>query len=360
MASRISSLQGPEPSDEYIEIYDDFAYILCYVTAMALSFREQAVACFPRVFREALWESNSAAIPSEGGLALPWEPAGSGPGEPSSDLGLPTITLSLDLRKSTIAMRESRDRKLYSYWIKAFVILLRKIADDNLAVFDKFTGDGVILHFLEDHIDSVWPACLASAPSEARLDMADNLKLDFPPGSPTSRRWRKQRLKRLRATYLAARCAKEMISATGHLLDHLLRDNLRFTSNMVGSRVGIACDPAIWTADQDGNPIVVGEGVVHACRLTDAKPQKGLRKNFVLLQGDLVSLLKSGFLDLALKKIIWDGGKDHGSEDKLQVWSLGDLPDHLVRSDEELSSLALQTWTEVLSSDARYADSSTD
>ena len=56
-----------------------------------------------------------------------------------------------------------------------------------------------------------------------------------------------------------------MIVATDMLFDSL-RADLPLYNDKFGACVGISCGKATWSVDRSGNPIVVGRGVVHACR----------------------------------------------------------------------------------------------
>lgn len=153
---------------------------------------------------------------------LPWE-SGDPPGA-----RVPTATVSLDLRKSTSLMDQVEDRQAFAVWLEGLSEICREIAHDNFGIFDKFTGDGIIAHF-----------------AEAEMTEEPN------PGNSVLR---------------AFTCACELIRAVDIHLD-ALRPRLRF--NIAASRpaVGIAFDVASWSLDRDGRPIVVGKGVVNACRL---------------------------------------------------------------------------------------------
>jgi class 3 adenylate cyclase len=159
---------------------------------------------------------------------LPWERrrlhGGSGPG---SDVG--TVTLSLDLRKSTYMMRQAQDRTHYAYWLETLAEIARDFTLRHGGIYDKFTGDGAISHFVYDTED------------------AGHLGRD-------------------RAICAAFNCAQDLIVASGvHL--HNIEPELDFLSGKSGSAVGLAHGPAAWSLDRDGRPVVVGTGVVSACRL---------------------------------------------------------------------------------------------
>lgn len=157
---------------------------------------------------------------------LPWE-SGSPPGA-----RVPTATVSLDLRKSTSLMDQVENRQAFAVWLESLSEICREIAHDNFGIFDKFTGDGIIAHF-----------------SEAEM-YAETMRSS--------------------SIVRAFTCACELVRAVDIHLD-ALRPHLRF--NIAASRpaVGIAFDVAAWSLDRDGRPIVVGKGVVNACRLNSGE-----------------------------------------------------------------------------------------
>lgn len=153
-----------------------------------------------------------------------------------------TITLSLDLRKSTIAMDQATDLGEFAYWMRELVQELTEIALAHLAVFDKFTGDGIIVHFLNDDVNRLIP-----------LISPDCDKLS--------------------AMELAVICATKMITIVDQRLA-TLREFLQNDFANFGASVGLDVGAAKWSADHTGNPIVVGRGVVGACRNSGAPAGK--------------------------------------------------------------------------------------
>jgi len=158
---------------------------------------------------------------------LPWE-SGDPPGA-----RIRTATVSLDLRKSTSLMDQVENRQAFAEWLESLSEICREIAHDNFGIFDKFTGDGIIAHFTDEEMHG-----------EA---IAAN------------------------SIIRAFTCSCELVRAVDIHLD-ALRPRLRF--NIAASRpaVGIAFDVAAWSLDRDGRPIVVGKGVVNACRLNSGDP----------------------------------------------------------------------------------------
>jgi len=352
MSAMLEELRGGLSFSQFFEVYNEVLCEFIFSTVMALAYRERTVSYFPKLFRQAFWNSQKRTNPLSAGLARPWD-AGVGPSEgmkPWRDKGVSTITLSLDLRKSTFAMNEARDMKLYANWVEALVILLRRIGHDNLAVFDKFTGDGVIVHFLIDHINEI----LEKNGAEFRADFFGGEMLyaiDAPhhSGSPKGSAWRNDARMILRSAFLAARCAREMIVAVEYHLRHLLRDNLRFSTGLLGAGVGIALDNAIWSMDRDGNPVVVGPGVVNACRLTDAAA------GLIQMPGDIAQKLMGWRKDFAFEKYVLNNNKDYSSASVVEAWRIGQLPGGLTRTREQIANLAQKTWLAVLDRDPGYS-----
>ena len=166
---------------------------------------------------------------------LPWEITSADSDEPGSNVL--TATVSLDLRKSTSMMEQVEDQHLYAIWLEALSEICREITLHNCGIFDKFTGDGIIAHFV----------CLDGNSSLPRDCQAEEI---------------------IRHAFT---CACELVRAVGiHHED--IKPYLRFNIGASGVAVGMAIDNAAWSLDRDGRPIVVGKGVVNACRLNNGLP----------------------------------------------------------------------------------------
>lgn len=147
-----------------------------------------------------------------------------------------TMSVSIDMRKSTFCMEQSRDKGEFANWLKDLTDKIHEVTLSHGGVFDKFTGDGAIIHFLvpeiqaphQDHVLEHYPA-------------TDN------------------------AAFL---CVSEMITAITIFVERLKKILLN-DSGLIGPGVGMACDEATWARDTGGSLIVVGRGVVMACRLSD-------------------------------------------------------------------------------------------
>lgn len=158
------------------------------------------------------------------------------------DQRVDSITLSLDLRKSTIAMEQATDLAQFADWMRDLIETLTEIALNHYAVFDKFTGDGVMVHFLEKDVQKLLPTqCSAKCVIEQAL-----------------------------------LCAARMIEVVEQRLEKL-RDFLQSDFSGLGAGVGLAAGKALWSVDHTGNPIVVGRGVVSACRAVKDVPAGVIR-----------------------------------------------------------------------------------
>ena len=167
---------------------------------------------------------------------LPWEIKSAGNREPGSDVL--TVTVSLDLRKSTSMMEQAESQHGYAMWLETLSEICHDITLYNRGIFDKFTGDGIIAHFV----------CLdAVAGVRDRDCQAEEI------------------------TRHAFTCASELVRAVG-LHHQEIKPYLRFNIEAAGVAVGIAIDQAAWSLDRDGRPVVVGKGVVNACRLNGGNP----------------------------------------------------------------------------------------
>jgi class 3 adenylate cyclase len=187
--------------------------------------RERRMMPFAPKISRFYWDSVVAGrgIPQH---APPWNH--SHPGRGDSD-GINTVTLCVDLRKSTICMGQAYRNREFGEWLDELVRELINICHDHGGVFDKFTGDGGLMHFLD---------------METRETM----------GKP--------------AIVVAANCAQALCLRLTQLMPRL-RKILRNTTALMGAGIAVAQGKAYWSLDHHNNPIVVGPGVVDACRLCD-------------------------------------------------------------------------------------------
>lgn len=205
--------------------YRDAVEAYCRAIQLAFLRRSETDSIFPLKISQRFWSAIDDLDPAAARLR-PWDHDSSG-----KNKTVLTASLSFDLRQSTFAMDQAIDQKGHADWLEGMVIILRKITHWYEGVFDKFTGDGVIVHFPVYEFE------------KRNRDQSANEIV-------------------LRATI----CAWDMIRAVELYTDRLV-PNLALWKPSFGPSVGIALDEALWSVDRQGNPIVVGRGVVHACRL---------------------------------------------------------------------------------------------
>ena len=219
----------------------------------AFRHREPRFAAFPPKVSRRYWDdapfipsdsprerkNHSSPLPSavlkelEGRLSPPWNHR---PDRRLEDL-IPTATLSLDLRKSTFCMEYASSEKEFGQWLDLLVEMMRSVAHPHGGVFDKFTGDGALIHFLEKE-------CLVLYGKKA-VDSAIHCAVD---------------LQRAVEIHMKA-----------------LREKLHHNSPVFGAGIAIDVGDAFWSVDHRDNPIVVGKVVVGACRLADKAPRRFIR-----------------------------------------------------------------------------------
>lgn len=163
-------------------------------------------------------------------LCAPWER-----GTPNR-----TATLSFDLRKSTVCMEQADSPKAFAEFLSLMTNVLTRITHQHGGVFDKFTGDGCLVHFLE-------------AEQHFFNEATGNGKVNLVTGDAM-------------IVNAALECAIDMQLASRWLLGKL-RPNLRLDSKLYGAGIGIDISDTFWDVDRSSNPVVVGRGVVGACRL---------------------------------------------------------------------------------------------
>jgi class 3 adenylate cyclase len=200
--------------------------------------REYRLAAFPPKVSLRYWDDApfvQRATPEElnGRLSPPWNDR---PDRHCTGLIL-TATLSLDLRKSTFCMEFASSEKEFGQWLDQLVEIMRSVAHLHGGVFDKFTGDGALIHFLE---------------KECRL------------------------LYGMKPVDSAIHCAVDLQWAV-EIHMKALRQMLHHDSPVFGAGIAIDVGDAFWSFDQRDNPMVVGKGVVGACRLCDKALRQYIR-----------------------------------------------------------------------------------
>lgn len=300
----------------------------------AFKSREAALSFFPQEFRIAAWRK---VVGDTDGIQLPWMATD----QPNGEIpGRRTITLSLDLRRSTLMMREAKDRKLFADWLEALVDILRQITHDNLGVFDKFTGDGVLVHFLVDEIAQLPTSVIAPHRLESYF-------IHDQTGLPPIVHSRRKAL--LKSAILALRTAQEMILAVQRHVEHAMT-NIRFTSNQFGAAVGLAEDSAVWSMDRDGRPVVVGSGVVNACRLNSGAAGE------IRMPNDLASVLSDYRPALPIQTVDLGGThKDYPLELGITMCTLRSADCNVGRVRDDIQILVDLIWQETLKRDQSYS-----
>jgi len=232
-----------------------------------LQHRVRLFAPFPAEISQMYWyDCDWVKTDTRDRLRPPWE----------LDEPLPTVTLGFDLRKSTFCMDNAAPRD-FAKWLDNLTQILMTVAHSFGGVFDKFTGDGAIVHFLA------------------------------------------RETKKLRgegAVVAAIQCAIAMSNATAYHIKRL-REFLRLDSELLGGGIGIDIALAHWSLDHRHNPITVGRGVVTACRLMDSTPARAVRITNIAYR-KLPAALQAAFHSISFKS------KEYGEELRLRVWEIED------------------------------------
>lgn len=190
-----------------------------------------------------------------------------------------TATLCLDLRKSTFCMEHSDSPELFGEWMDSLVGVITEVCHSHGGIFDKFTGDGGLVHFLENECLEIYKKS---------------------------------------AVVCAVECAQAMQEKIIELLIKL-RGFIRFDSNLLGAGIAIDLGDTYWSLDHRDNPIVVGRAVVGACRICDgARAGKTRLTNIackklppeislVLLEKGLRKVnLSTKELDQSMEILVWE------------------------------------------------------
>jgi class 3 adenylate cyclase len=211
--------------------------------------RERRFSPFPaeisgRYWRDAatIHDTKPSGVAGNAVLTPPWD---------SPDTSFRTVTLALDLRKSTFCMSHVDDPARFANWLDELVGLMTAICHFHGGVFDKFTGDGCLVHFLEREYREVFAT--GGTVGEASGFQKQSMGTAASNGS---------------AIHAALDAAVDM-QRTMEVHLQRLRQNLRMDSDLLGAGVAIGVSDAFWSYDHHDNPIVVGPGVVDACRLCD-------------------------------------------------------------------------------------------
>jgi class 3 adenylate cyclase len=242
-----------------------------------LHHRTQIFSPFAAGIAELYWDQS--LMPKQNGLRPPWERGSA----------LKTASLSLDLRKSTFCMENALRPDEFAEWLDDLVQILTAVTHLHGGVFDKFTGDGALVHFLDIESRQIY----GTDGLTAALD-----------------------------------CAISMQRAVGIHLDRLRR-MLHHNSRLLGAAVGIDQHETYWSVDRRNNPITVGAGVVGACRLGDTADAGVIR----MTNGAYQELQKTR--DLAEFVEVDFASKEYKAEMKVTAWELPFGSHPLVRQADE-------------------------
>jgi class 3 adenylate cyclase len=226
---------------------------------------------FARKMAERYWAD--AMRPEASGLAteparleLPWT---------ETNRPVETVSLGFDLRRSTFCMESAVDPVRFADWLDQLVQILMRVGHEYGGIFDKFTGDGGLVHFLHDACNDVY--------NRSAIDAA-------------------------------VRCAISMQRAVAIHIERL-REFLRLDSSLLGGAIGIDTAIAHWDLDHRQNPITVGRGVVAACRLMARAPAYAVRvTNIVYRQLDKDT--RSAFRSIPFES------KEYPAEMEISVWEI--------------------------------------
>ena len=261
--------QDDETEDVRFQVFSFHGQATVSLFFQVLQHRVRLFLPFPPQIAERYWRD--ALVETSDPLVPPW----------LSDVPIPTVTLSFDLRKSTFCMETASDQRMFAYWLDDLVQILTRVAHLFGGVFDKFTGDGGLVHFLERESNAVY---------------------------------------RRTAIVAAVHCAIALQKATKHHL-RLLREFIRLDSRLLGGAIGIDTADASWSLDHRHNPITVGKGVVYACRVGDGTPANAVRLTNIAFR-----CLRREGIDLRFDEVSFSS-KEYADEMKLTAWQLSDAPD---------------------------------
>jgi class 3 adenylate cyclase len=207
--SRISMLTG-----------DDIPHFIKRFSEVFI-LRESLFSFLPFGISQKCWESKGRVVPL-------WN---------MSKKAIPTVSLSYDLRQSTMVMLNSTSKRKYERWLRKLIAEIQNVVLSSGGIFGQFTGDGVLVHFIDEY-------CVE--------------------------------LQRVRGVECAFNCAEKMLKITKKYLPKLDKI-LQFRIEGVGAGIAIDLGKGHWNFDSQNSPIVTGKGVVGACRLCDKAPSGRIR-----------------------------------------------------------------------------------
>jgi class 3 adenylate cyclase len=245
-----------------------------------LRYRVRMFAPFAGPISQRYWDDASPPLRQKG-LKPPW----------TISRAWRTASLSLDLRKSTFCMEQADESGKFATWLDQLGQILTRIAHEHGGVFDKFTGDGALVHFLERECEEI---------------------LERP------------------VMLSALACAVDMQTALDQHVSKL-RELLRFDSELLGGGIGIDISDAFWKVDHRGNPITVGKGIVGACRICDTTPARRISLTNIAYEelrraiGDEAHLKQAVLKNPHLRQELF-ASKEFKDEMKIRIWQFRKPP----------------------------------
>lgn len=223
--AKMTTVSAGEPGFDSgrLEYFETF----CRTVQLAFARRAESDSIFSNRLSERFWNAVDDEL-GDSETLRPWE-AGANLRVPR----IATATLSFDIRKSTFIMENAIEGGAYADWIDGLIVLLKRVIHIHNGIFDKFTGDGALAHFTPV---SVFDTVAGHEPG-TRQAIAS----------------------------AALACSWDLLRAFD-IYSGFLLPNLAIVKRDFGAAVGLAFDQAYWSVDRSGAPIVVGRGVVHACR----------------------------------------------------------------------------------------------
>lgn len=218
----------------------DVASSLLPMLASAFRYRDSRFGAFSPAAAMRYWEDAAISSRRQDDTGRSPETVRVPPWDTDSKLH-ETVTISVDLRRSTYCMEFAKSEEKFARWIHHLVVKMREVTHLHSGVFDKFTGDGCIVHFLQSDF--------GNSGDGNELNAVDH----------------------------ALACAVDLQRAIEiHMRG--LRKFLKHDSPVFGAGIAIDIGIAHWSSMRgDPAPIVVGKGVVGACRVGNRAPRLSIR-----------------------------------------------------------------------------------
>jgi hypothetical protein len=117
---------------------------------------------------------------------------------------------------------------------------------------------------------------------------------------------------------------------------------LKFRSRAFGPAIGMAVDMAAWSLDRDGKPVVVGPGIVNACRLN------GGGSGDVTLTNDLKNRAAALMANLKFDEHeLGSTHKDFRVSEEAMCWQIAHQTSHIGRPMAKIQAEVSRVWNEI-------------